>query len=201
MTLLLHACCGPCLGGSWAGLKKADPEFQATLLWDNPNIHPYLEYRERHGSFLIMAAKLGLAVVGNEPRYGLVEFLRVLGQEFGPARCRLCFDLRLGATARRARELGCEAFSTTLLISPYQDHELLAQTGREVGNRHGVPFRYLDLRPFFKGTYEAARTHGLYRQKYCGCIFSEQERFEGDQRFRLAQTGDAPLTPPSRERF
>lgn len=94
-----------------------------------------------------------------------------------PERCRICYRLRLGKTAAMARERGFKAFSTTLLISPYQDHDLLKQVGEEMGAEHGVNFYYEDLRKGWSERGRLTRQYGLYRQQYCGCIYSEWERY------------------------
>ncbi|HNW36546.1 MAG TPA: epoxyqueuosine reductase QueH, partial [Candidatus Ozemobacteraceae bacterium] len=176
MSLLLHTCCGPCLSGSWPFLKKAG-ESDIILFWDNPNIHPFAEYHARFESFKKMAGVYHAEIRWGDPSYGLERFLSVLAGEYGPARCAACFRMRLSATAARARRDGIGSFSTTLLISPYQNHDLLVRIGREVGQAHGVAFTETDLRPAFQDTYAGARDNDLYRQRYCGCIFSEHERF------------------------
>jgi predicted adenine nucleotide alpha hydrolase (AANH) superfamily ATPase len=94
-----------------------------------------------------------------------------------PERCARCYRMRLERTAARAAEGGYDAFSTTLLISPYQRHELVAETAEEEAKRHGVPFLYRDFRPLFRKGQARARELGFYMQKYCGCVFSEEERY------------------------
>lgn len=186
MALLLHSCCGPCLGAAAPALREENPAQALVTFWENPNIHPYLEFFQRFESFKKMATSLDLEVISGEMGYGLRVFLREIGEALTrPDRCAVCFRLRLTATAREARARRFEAFSTTLLISPYQDRELLVKIGHEVARDHGLPFADPDLRPFFRGTYEAARREDLYRQKYCGCIFSEEERFQEDRRFQI----------------
>jgi len=175
MALLLHACCGPCLSGSWPFLKNAD-ESEITLFWDNPNIHPFSEYHARFESFKKMAGIFHAEIRWGDISYGIERFLAALAGDYGPARCATCFRMRLTATAAQARRDGIETFSTTLLISPYQNHDLLVGIGREVGRTYGVPFTETDLRPAFHDTYAGARNNALYRQRYCGCIFSEHER-------------------------
>jgi predicted adenine nucleotide alpha hydrolase (AANH) superfamily ATPase len=101
-----------------------------------------------------------------------------------PARCAYCYRLRLEAAAREAKERGYDAFSTTLLISPYQDHELLRETGEAAAERHSVAFAYRDFRPQFRAGQAKARTAGYYLQKYCGCIFSEEERYTAQLRYK-----------------
>jgi predicted adenine nucleotide alpha hydrolase (AANH) superfamily ATPase len=94
-------------------------------------------------------------------------------------RCAYCYRIRLARTAALARERGFDAFSTTLLISPYQNHELLVQTAQDAAEEYGVEFLYRDFRPRFREGQAEARRLGLYMQKYCGCIFSEEERYTG----------------------
>lgn len=203
MSLLLHACCGPCLGGSQETVRKVQENI--VVFWDNPNIHPYLEYRSRLEGLVQLTSALHLPTVFGDTRYRLEEFLAALDGEFGPARCRRCFLMRLRSTARRARELGCEAFSTTLLISPYQDRETLIAAGQEAATEAGIPFAEFDLRPQFPLTHKAVREFNLYKQKYCGCVFSERDRFAGDSRFALPDCHDAfeassisdPPVPPA----
>ena len=82
------------------------------------------------------------------------------------------------AAARYAAENGFDAFTSTLFISPYQNHEMLKQTARQAGEKYGVDFLYRDFRPYFRQGQEKARELGLYMQKYCGCVFSEEERYQ-----------------------
>lgn len=93
-------------------------------------------------------------------------------------RCGYCYLCRLEKTAKYAKENGFDAFSTTLLISPYQDHELLKKTGDMLSKKYGIEFLYKDFRPGFRYGQNKARELGLYMQKYCGCVFSEEERYE-----------------------
>ena len=186
MSILLHSCCGPCLGAAAPAVKAENPGQVLALFWENPNIHPYTEYFQRLVSFKKMAACLGLEVFPGKQTYGLAVFIKALGGNIEkPGRCAVCFRIRLSAAAEEARSRNFEAFSTTLLVSPYQDHELLLKVGYEVSRETGIPFAAPDLRPYFKETYAAARRENLYRQKYCGCIFSESERFSNDPRWTL----------------
>ena len=93
-------------------------------------------------------------------------------------RCGYCYQSRLLATADFALAHGFERFSTTLLISPYQHHQLIREIGERIAAERGLEFVYLDLRPGFRAGQEAAREMGLYMQKYCGCIYSEKERYQ-----------------------
>ena len=190
MSILVHACCGPCLGGSAPELRRQHDSL--LLFWENFNIHPFLEYRSRLEAFHRMAELLNLPVTHGETGYGLERFLQALKGGHGPTRCEICYRVRLESAATRAKDLGCEAFTTTLSISPYQKHDVLQTVGGEVAARVGVPFVYHDLRPFFLGTHGAARENNLYKQKYCGCIFSEFERYQNDPKHALPECCDDP---------
>jgi len=111
--------------------------------------------------------------------YGLELFLRSVGPDTEmPGRCGICYHLRLEKTAAFAAEHGFDTFSTSLLISPYQQHETIQRLGEELATQYGIAFLYRDFRPLFRKGQAAARAQGLYMQKYCGCIFSEKERYE-----------------------
>jgi predicted adenine nucleotide alpha hydrolase (AANH) superfamily ATPase len=161
-----------------------DENIRPGLFWYNPNIHPYTEYQLRRDTLSRYAADqaLNLDMVDE---YGLRRFIRGVlpflgagaGAGGGASRCAWCYRVRLEKTAALAAEGGWEGFSTTLLISPWQDHEGIRRTGQEAAEKYGVPFLYRDFRPLFRKGQERARELGLYRQKYCGCIFSEEERY------------------------
>lgn len=144
-------------------------------LWYNPNIHPFLEHQRRLEAMQAFAREVNLSIVVVDG-YEMIRYLRrVVGNEGD--RCEDCYRLRLSKTAEVAREKGFGAFSTTLLISPYQKHDLLREVGREVEREHGVDFYYEDLRNGFSESRRLSREFNLYRQKYCGCIYSEWERY------------------------
>ncbi|MDR0381270.1 MAG: epoxyqueuosine reductase QueH [Oscillospiraceae bacterium] len=170
---LLHVCCAPCSIRCVASLREEGIE--PTLFWYNPNIHPFTEYRSRRDALVDYAGRVGAALVQRD-EYGLRAFLAAVGPE-GAGRCAHCYRVRLEETARRAAACGCDSFSTTLLISPYQDHEALRAAAGEAAARHGVNFLYRDFRPLFRAGQREAGELNLYRQKYCGCIFSEEERY------------------------
>jgi predicted adenine nucleotide alpha hydrolase (AANH) superfamily ATPase len=148
---------------------------EPTLFWYNPNIHPVTEYRSRRDALIDYAGRVGAALVQRD-EYGLRAFLAAVGPE-GADRCAHCYRVRIEETARRAAARGYENFSTTLLISPYQDHEALRAAAETAAACHGVAFLYRDFRPLFRAGQRTAREWGLYRQKYCGCIFSEEDRY------------------------
>ena len=176
MKLLLHACCAPC---SIKCVETLTAEgIQPDLFWFNPNIHPYTEYRSRLDSFRAFAEEKKLIFL-IEDDYGLRSFVSAVETKLASDadRCAFCYRLRLEKTARVAAERGCGAFSTTLLISPYQNHELIKQIGGEMASTYGIEFLYRDFRPRFREWQNKARAAGYYMQKYCGCIYSEEERY------------------------
>jgi len=179
MKLLLHCCCAPCSLSCVSSLHAQGIESE--LLWFNPNIHPYVEYNARLDCLREFAAneKLKLRLI---KEYGLRLFLKEVYREIDeigsvPERCERCYSLRLEKTASVAASEGFTAFSTSLLISPYQDHDALKRIGEETAEKHGVDFYYMDFRPLFRESRTLAREMGFYMQKYCGCIFSEEERY------------------------
>ena len=123
----------------------------------------------------------GLPLV-REPGYEMVDFLRmVVGNEAQGERCRRCYQMRLARTAKVAARDGFDAFSTTLLISPHQDQDLLREVGEAVAEGHGVEFHYENFRRGWSERGRLTREHDLYRQQYCGCVYSEWERFSGEK--------------------
>ena len=174
-NLLLHICCAPCSIACAEALGREGEGFSLTGFWDNPNIHPFTEYLSRRDALTAFAGQIGLPLVlhGN---YGLRPFLKAVAGDPG-SRCSYCYARRMGSAARYAALNGFPAFSTTLLISPYQDHERLREAGESAAREAGVSFLYRDFRPLFRQGQAQARKLGLYMQKYCGCVFSEEERF------------------------
>jgi len=152
--------------------------FAPTLLWYNPNIHPFMEYKSRRMAALDFAAMHELPIEADE-NYGLREFVgHVAGNiDNRRARCGYCYRSRLEHTAKYAAQHGYAAFSTTLLASPYQDFEAICEFGRELAKEYGCEFVIKDFRAGFRAAMDEARKMGLYMQKYCGCVFSEEERY------------------------
>lgn len=173
--ILLHACCGPC--ATYPTVRLRDEGFVVTAFWYNPNIHPFSEHERRRAALEQFAAAVQLATL-IAPDYEMAGFFRaVVGQEAFRERCRICYRLRLERTAQAARAGGYDAFTTTLLISPYQDEEALREIGTAAGEAAGVPFYYERFREGWSVRGRMAREHQLYRQQYCGCVYSEWERF------------------------
>jgi predicted adenine nucleotide alpha hydrolase (AANH) superfamily ATPase len=180
MKILVHACCAPCSTAFLAGLEnelKKDETGMPHLFWYNPNIHPFTEYQSRRDSLTAFAQDENIELIA-EDEYGLREFLSVLSGSYNEQRCLLCYRMRLEKTASLALEKGYNAFSTTLLVSPYQKHDIIQQVGEECAGQFGIEFFYRDFRPWYREGQKKAREKGRYMQKYCGCIFSEEERYK-----------------------
>jgi len=176
--ILLHICCGPC--GTYTIERLREEGFQVVGFWYNPNIHPWQEHQRRRESLRKYAEAVGLPVIWHE-EYEMPLYLRaVAGHEKFRERCRICYRMRLEKTARVAAEGGFDAFTTTLLISPHQDQALLRQIGEEVAEEWGAGALEFYFENFRRGWLERGRLtreHDLYRQSYCGCIYSEWERY------------------------
>ncbi len=173
----MDACCAPC---ALPALPRFEPPaYEAHCLFYNPNVHPYLEYRRRLESFEALMGEEGreYIVVPYEPE----EWIRAVAFR-EESRCELCYRLRLRKAADIALEEGCEAITTTLLASPYQDHELVNLLGRSVCRSRGLEFVTWDGREGYYEALASARERGLYTQPYCGCLLSERERYERGRR-------------------
>lgn len=171
--VLLHCCCAPC------SLSCIDPlraeGIEPVAFWYNPNIHPWKEYEARRDCLLTYAPTIGMEVRVRED-YGVREFTAQVAGDV-EHRCAYCYTHRLEGAARYAAEHGFGAFTTTLLASVYQRHELIAQAAEDMAARYGVRFLYRDFRPNFRAGNQRARELGFYMQKYCGCIYSEEDRY------------------------
>jgi predicted adenine nucleotide alpha hydrolase (AANH) superfamily ATPase len=173
VKLLLHICCGPCASATipWWLDRRAD------LLGFsfNPNIHPLLEYRRRLRGARDVCEATGVPLVEDRSYDPQAWFASVATGE-GP-RCVRCIGQRLDRTAQEASRQGCDAFSTSLSISPWQDHDAIRCEGEKAAERHHVEFVYQDLRPLYSESRRLSKEMGIYRQKYCGCLVSEWERY------------------------
>ena len=178
MKLLLHLCCGPCTLFPLAALR--DEGIEPLGFFYNPNIHPFREFKRRLDAVRTVAEKTGL-VIDTETEYGLTDYLQQVVFKEGQ-RCAICYRMRLEATVRHAKAVGADGFTTTLLYSRYQKHELIRHVAEELAAAHGVPFVYRDFRTGWQEGVDMAIAMDLYRQPYCGCIYSEQERY--DKKFR-----------------
>ncbi len=173
MKILFHICCANCAIYPFLRMKEEGEE--AVGFFFNPNIHPYQEYRKRIETLKFYSEKAGLEVRYRD-EYLLEEFLRNVALQ-PEERCRYCYTIRLRATAEEAKRTRVDGFSTTLLYSVYQKHQLIKETGQRISAEAGIPFYYEDFRPGWKKGVEISKAMGLYRQQYCGCIYSEKERY------------------------
>ncbi|MDO4565197.1 MAG: epoxyqueuosine reductase QueH [Clostridia bacterium] len=172
--VLLHCCCAPCSLSCIEPLKGEGLE--PVALWYNPNIHPWKEYVARRDCLVDYASSIRMELIVAE-NYGLKSFVKE-AVNASDGRCSMCYRSRLDFVAKYAAEAGFEAFTTTLLASVYQNHELIASIAQSSADRYGVSFLYRDFRPNFRAGNARARELGLYMQSYCGCIFSEEERYD-----------------------
>jgi len=173
VKILLHICCAPCTIYSLRILRNGGHDVCG--LFYNPNIHPYSEYRKRLETLDAYAGHVGMRVI-REEAYPLEEFFRQVAFR-EEERCRSCYHLRLSQTARIARRDRFDAFTTTLLYSRFQKHDLIRSIGESVAVQQGIPFLYLDFRAGWPEGVRISKELGMYRQSYCGCIYSEKERF------------------------
>ena len=174
MKLLLHTCCAPCSVYCIDTLRSEGIE--TTIYWYNPNIHPYMEYKSRRDCLKEYTNLIGINAIFEE-EYGLREFCRNVIDDLENRCANYCYRVRLEQTAKYAKENGYDTISTTLLVSPYQNHEEIKRLGEEIAKKYGIQFLYRDFRIGFREGQTKAREIGLYMQKYCGCVFSEEDRY------------------------
>jgi predicted adenine nucleotide alpha hydrolase (AANH) superfamily ATPase len=175
--VLVHVCCAHCAAYTVEHWRREG--YEVGGFWYNPNIHPYLEHQQRLESIKSLAQQTNLPLIVSE-NYDIIEyFRRVAGHE--TERCRYCFELRLTKTAAAAKENGYDAFTTTLLISPHQKHELIQEVGNKAAAEQGVAFLYADLRKRYSDSRHITKPMDLYRQQYCGCVYSEWERYTNQE--------------------
>ena len=175
MKLLLHICCAPCAIYPVRMLKEKD--ISAMGYFYKNNVHPYTECLKRQQTLIEYSASIDMQVILQDG-YDMEDFLRnVVHRE--SERCRYCYYDRLKTTALTARHGKFDFFSSTLLYSKFQKHDLIREIGEAVGRETGVGFYYEDFRDGWKQGKAITKSYGLYTQKYCGCLFSELERFSG----------------------
>ncbi len=178
-AVLMHICCGPCSLFCIDEFRRQFPEARLHGLFANPNIHPYDEFARRAES-TAKAAEYKEIDVDFLPYFDRLAWERFTRSDGAPQtqgepddeRCRMCYVRRMEITAEYAASHGFDGFTSTLFVSPYQDHELLRKVCEETAAKYGVRFVYIDFRPGFRQGQQEAREIGLYRQKYCGCIRS-----------------------------
>lgn len=167
----MHTCCGPCFVYPHSIIKD---EYKVSSYYFNPNIQPSMEYLRRLETLAGYCAgnNIELRVADYDPKLHLTEIASNIND-----RCRMCYSLRLNETARFAAEKGYDSFTTSLLVSPYQNHDLIKTIGNSFADTYGIGFEYRDFRPGFKMGQDLAKELDMYRQSYCGCIYSEAERY------------------------
>lgn len=174
MKLLLHICCAPCSAACIKVLREENIDIVG--YWYNPNIHPFKEYDNRLKALKEYSKMINLNVIYDD-FYGLDEFVKNTVNIIDN-RCGYCYLSRMERVVKYAHDNGYDAFSSTLLISPYQKHDLLKSICENLSKKYNIKFLYRDFRPYYELGREMFRETGLYMQKYCGCIFSERERYK-----------------------
>ena len=177
-TLLLHACCGPCAIAPVLRLREEG--FAVTALFVNPNIHPLSEYLRRREAMRECAARLELPVLWRDDLWDVRTWLREASarQDAGKVRCHWCYASRLAVTARTAAQEGFSCFSSSLLYSRHQRHEDIRRIAAETARAENASFLYRDFREEWQKGIDISKEFAVYRQPYCGCIYSEAERYE-----------------------
>lgn len=166
--VLLHMCCAPCAEFPYQQLIEEG--FTMEGFFFNPNIQPEAELQRRLDSVHIFAEKYDLLV--HEDQRCDEEVWRNFPSNLKVHHCNYCYSLRMNETAKKAKELGFKYFTSALFVSPWQDHEGLKKAAEHAASKYGVEFLYRDFRPGYRQGQEMAKADGLYRQRYCGCIYS-----------------------------
>ncbi|MEN6439363.1 MAG: epoxyqueuosine reductase QueH [Syntrophobacter sp.] len=185
--ILLHACCAPCTIYPVSALR--DEDFIVHAFFYNPHIQPWQEFDRRLKTLESYAAGEQIPLIVRKDYDPVTFFRQIAFRETN--RCLYCYALRLDAAASLARKSGFDAFTTTLLYSRQQKHELVVSLAEEASRKYGIPFYYRDFRSGWKEGQEKARSLGIYRQQYCGCIYSEMERFRGRHALEEDPAGNA----------
>lgn len=175
-SLLLHVCCGPC--AIMPITRLLDEGFAVTAWFMNPNVQPLAEYLRRREAAGECAARLGVDILYADETWDIAAWLRaVAGRDEAPARCAYCCESRVEAAFAKAASLGFAWVSTSLLYSRYQPHEVIAAAGRRLAAPSGPGFVYHDFRTDWQAGIDRSKDWGLYRQPYCGCVYSEADRY------------------------
>lgn len=174
MKLLMHTCCAPC--SVYCIDSLIEEGIEPTVYWYNPNIHPYTEYKARRDCLKEYTKSIGVEAIFEED-YGLDEFCKNVISDLKNRCVNYCYRVRLEKTVKYAKEHGYDAFTSTLFVSIYQKHEELKKICEELSKKYEIKFLYRDFRVGFREGQAKARELGLYMQKYCGCVFSEEMRY------------------------
>lgn len=184
--ILLHTCCAPCMLFPLETLSARG--YEVVPFFYNPNVHPFREYRARYLAVVDLCGARGLALRAGPydmeryfSRVAEAEAARAgspPGSPPGSSRCHSCFEMRLDRAASEARRLRVGEFTTTLLVSPYQDRELIRRAGQSAATEYGVHFLFEDMTRGYRDSVRESRSAGMYRQSYCGCVYSERDRYQ-----------------------
>ena len=185
MKLLMHTCCAPCSVYCIDSLREEGIE--PTLYWYNPNIHPYMEYKSRRDCLKEYAKEININAIFEED-YGLDEFCKNVVGDLKNRCTNYCYPVRLRKTFEYAKENGYDAITTTLLYSIYQNHDFIKEYMEKLSKEFEIDFLYRDFRVGFREGQAKAREVGLYMQKYCGCVFSEEMRYYNRNRMQASNT-------------
>ena len=185
MKLLMHTCCAPCSVYCIESLRQE--QIEPTLYWFNPNIHPYMEYKARRDTLKQYSESINVNAIFEE-NYGLRDFCKNIIDDIDGRCSNYCYPVRLEQTAKFAKENGFDTFTTTLLVSPYQQHDKIHELGDKIAKQFDLNFLYKDFRVGFREGQAKAREIGLYMQKYCGCVFSEEMRYYNRNSIQTSNT-------------
>jgi len=175
VRVLLHICCAPCACYPIKVLKEKG--YEITGLWYNPNIHPCTEFAKRMAAVKKLEEIEGIKVIYLDS-YEPEKWLRAVAfREEKPTRCQICYAMRLETAASVAKKGKFDAFTSTLFYSKFQNRELMLPLAESASSKFSVPFLDIDFREGWKEGIEISKDYGLYRQQYCGCIYSEKERY------------------------
>jgi predicted adenine nucleotide alpha hydrolase (AANH) superfamily ATPase len=177
MKVLLHTCCGPCTIYPLRVLREQGHEVSGYFF--NPNIHPYSEFMKRRDTLATFAKNVSLSLVIDDT-YELHAFLKGT-LDYGRDRCLFCYRTRLAQAFAHAGDQGVDAVTTTLLYSKYQRHADIVAIASELSEEYDLPFLYEDFRVGWSEGVAESKQLNMYRQRYCGCVFSELERHKGEE--------------------
>jgi predicted adenine nucleotide alpha hydrolase (AANH) superfamily ATPase len=163
-------CCAPCSVGVLQSLYD-DGLYSVTGYYYNPNIHPMQEFQKRKESVEKLSSDNSIPVIYDD-EFMLEHWKNSLSKE---KRCGACYYMRIEKIAKTAKQSGFDAFTTTLLISPWQNHDKIKELAEQAASKYGIDFLYRDFRPFYRQGKNEAYKRGYYLQKYCGCIYSYDE--------------------------
>jgi predicted adenine nucleotide alpha hydrolase (AANH) superfamily ATPase len=171
--LLLHTCCAPCVT---VPVERTRSDYEVSCFFYNPNIHPKDEYLKRLKELIKLTKELDFKIIipdyDSKHWFELVKGLE--DEPEGGKRCAVCFNMRLQEAAKYAKQNKFDSFTTTLSISPYKNSKLINQIGIEIGEQYQIAFLETDFKKKdgYRRSMELSKQHKLYRQKYCGCVFS-----------------------------